>query len=333
MSAERKLAIERLLASEGVSRLQASAVDSAVRRLDEHAEYVKARGVWDDIGDLNADPAYAALLGRPTIRERLVSALDVLVPRRERIYTRLVPVGAVAAVAVLLLLVLPSVAVKHFATQHAELRQIALDDGSIVALGPKSKLDVAFTEGRRNVTMAPGEAFFSVSHDPNRPFVIAVGNTQITVVGTKFNVKYDASGVRVSVVEGVVRVTPPKLALSETPPTLSVPAGKEAIIGAEMGAPVVASLGRTRPDNWRTGQLDYNDLPLGEIVSDLNRYIAGEVQLESPRLAGVRLTASLPEDQAMQFIESLPSLLPVSIERHNDRIIVRERSAAQRAAQ
>jgi transmembrane sensor len=315
--AERMRAVERVLAGEGVDRLVQPVPEPAFRRLADHAEYLQAQRAWDELGDLKSDPDYAALLGTPTFRERLV-ALGRL-PGALLAWPAYGKIGGAVAAAVVAVAVIagigPGAAPERFTTQFAETRQLALQDGTQLALGPKSAVEVTFSSQKREVTMAPGEAFFEVSHDPARPFVITAGDTEITVVGTRFDVKYDAGGVRVSVVEGLVQVRPPSAVPFLKAPPLAVSAGREANV-LRAGAPVVQAVQRgDRADAWRTGELNYADVPLGEIVSDLNRYLPGEIRVSSDALSKERLTASFRADQAAQFLDSLPGVLPLVVQR------------------
>ena len=50
-----------------------------------------------------------------------------------------------------------------------------------------------------------GEAFFDVTKDPNRPFVIQIDNNQVTVLGTSFNLK-NGEDFELALVEGKVEV-------------------------------------------------------------------------------------------------------------------------------
>jgi transmembrane sensor len=51
-----------------------------------------------------------------------------------------------------------------------------------------------------------GEAFFKVSADKSRPFIISINDVKVTVVGTAFNVKGDGKGTIVIVESGIVKV-------------------------------------------------------------------------------------------------------------------------------
>jgi len=66
--------------------------------------------------------------------------------------------------------------------------------------------------------MRKGEAFFSVAHDTSRPFFVTVGDVQVRVVGTKFDVKRGVDAVHIGVAEGVVEVRRPDGAAKEQEP-------------------------------------------------------------------------------------------------------------------
>lgn len=68
--------------------------------------------------------------------------------------------------------------------------KVILPDKSIVWLNARTTLKYAsaFNEKQRNVYI-DGEAFFDVTHDKNRPFIVQTSTINIKVYGTTFNVK------------------------------------------------------------------------------------------------------------------------------------------------
>ncbi len=67
---------------------------------------------------------------------------------------------------------------------------IFLKDGTAVELDADSKITYpsVFTGNRREVILT-GEAYFTVAHDPSRPFIVKAGPINIKVLGTEFNVR------------------------------------------------------------------------------------------------------------------------------------------------
>lgn len=314
MNQERKRAIERLLAAERINRIGPLHTDANADAATPE-EYAKAQQLWAELGSLRRDPDYSALLGRPTWRERLAVACELAASAVRGLSTgRMAGAAGLAAVVLLVTLALePGRRAESFATQHAEVRDLSFDDGTHIALGPMSKLQVAYGDDSREVSMDEGEAYFEVRRDKQRPFIITAGDTRIAVVGTAFNVKYTAYGVQVSVAEGLVRVTPHDGSLLRRSDALAIPAGTELFVSPSRQA-FVRPIDISTPGGWRSGQLDYSDAALADIIMDLNRYLPGGVSLDdSAAIASRRLTTSFRTDRSMQFLHSLPSILPVSV--------------------
>jgi transmembrane sensor len=87
---------------------------------------------------------------------------------------------------------------------------IKLEDGSEVKLNSESSIRFPekFTNGKREVFLE-GEAFFNVTPDPSRPFIVHTKSLQTRVLGTSFIVKEDVSNKEgtVAVLTGKVQVS------------------------------------------------------------------------------------------------------------------------------
>ena len=92
------------------------------------------------------------------------------------------------------------------AGQHVD---VTLPDGTQVCMNALSELryPAFFTNDERRVELK-GEAFFDVTHDENRPFVVETYACNVEVLGTKFDVeaRAEAEEFTASLVEGRVRV-------------------------------------------------------------------------------------------------------------------------------
>lgn len=86
-------------------------------------------------------------------------------------------------------------------------QKILLNDGSIVRLERKSKLTYAHTAGSKREVYLQGEAFFEVTKDPSKPFIVYTDDIVTKVLGTSFRIK-SQSGKKssVMVVSGKVSV-------------------------------------------------------------------------------------------------------------------------------
>ena len=83
---------------------------------------------------------------------------------------------------------------------------VTLPDGSTVHLDHHSQITVPsdFNEDERNIILI-GEAFFEVSPDKHRPFIIQCQDSKTTVLGTSFNIReLESKNVQIDVVTGKV---------------------------------------------------------------------------------------------------------------------------------
>jgi TolA-binding protein len=88
---------------------------------------------------------------------------------------------------------------------------VQLSDGSHVALAPRAQMRVRSNRPKVvELELEEGRARFDVVHDTTRTFAIRIGDAEVHVLGTRFDVqreeRTDGTFVRVSVTEGVVEV-------------------------------------------------------------------------------------------------------------------------------
>lgn len=84
--------------------------------------------------------------------------------------------------------------------------KIVLADGSRVWINSQSVLEfpARFTENERRVRLK-GEAYFDIIKDEHKPFIVEVGDKEVRVLGTQFNISdYEGSFVA-TLVSGKVR--------------------------------------------------------------------------------------------------------------------------------
>ena len=138
---------------------------------------------------------------------------------------------AAAAVVLGVRLLGPRTEVRSAATPAAQRQELALSDGSRVLLSARTDLVVELGRTARQVRLAAGEAFFDVSRDPARPFLVETPAGSIRVTGTHFDVRAEsASALVVTVAEGSVLVRP-AAAAGAAPSPVSLGSGDQLTTG------------------------------------------------------------------------------------------------------
>jgi transmembrane sensor len=96
---------------------------------------------------------------------------------------------------------------EQYITAAGQRSTVILRDGSSVELNSRTRVKVDFNETRRSVELIDGQALFHVAKNPHRPFIVRAGNREIVAIGTAFDVRVDATYLRVTLIEGKVAVS------------------------------------------------------------------------------------------------------------------------------
>jgi transmembrane sensor len=161
-------------------------------------------------------------------------------------------------------------------TRVGEQRLVVLKDGSRVRLNTNSRLIVRFRGDERRVVLARGEAFFEAAHDPSRPFVVEADGARVRAIGTKFDVRRDDGVVKVTLIEGRVRV-----AQADHPAaTVLSPNQELTVTAAGITAPRVTDADESA--GWRSGRLTFHGMALEDAIAEVNRYAVHKIELTAP---------------------------------------------------
>jgi transmembrane sensor len=200
-----------------------------------------------------------------------------------------------------------------YATHIGERRDVMLPDGSRVKLNTDTALDVAFSANQRLVHLRRGQAFFEVTKNPARPFVVQAANRRVRAVGTAFDVHIAPDRFQVVLAEGEVRIERDKLtATSATPPDVRLTAGQTllATLGA---AEEVLPVNVAKALRWRDGFVEFDDERFGAAVAEMNRYARQPVVIHDERVANLRISGVFGTDQPGRFLEVASELLPIDV--------------------
>ncbi|WP_447594864.1 FecR family protein [Aquipseudomonas campi] len=257
-------------------------------------EYARLQQLWQVTG-LLTEQRLRALSREPS-------------PRRWRPALLATAASAVLAIGLVYLLDPLAWRGETYATRAGEHRQVTLADGSQLELGGRTRLTVRLHDQRRDVTLQEGEALFSVSRDPQRPFVVQAGAGTITVTGTRFDVRHQAGVVRVAVESGSVLVHG-----SQNAATRPLTAGDGVRVNSAGVVSAIQPIDIAAATAWRQGRLVFNDTPLVDVVAEVSRYREKPL-LVAPAVAGLRFSSVFRANDTDALLSALPRVLPVRIE-------------------
>jgi transmembrane sensor len=192
---------------------------------------------------------------------------------------------------------------------------ISLPDGSVATLDTDSQIRVAYSDKERGVYLLKGQALFEVAHGKPVPFQVYAKGQRITAVGTVFNVRIEGDEVRVSMVEGTVKVRP------IPPPTgdgaapvreITLTAG-EAIVAAPAKPLIVTPVAVRDVAAWKGGELVFNDVPLSDAVAEINRYTTHPIAIADGAVGNYRVSGVFQSNDPEHFSQAMAEVFPIQV--------------------
>lgn len=214
----------------------------------------------------------------------------------------------------------PASAPVEIASDAKNILTDTLTDGSVVTLNRNSGITPAsgFNKKERRLKLR-GEAYFEVSSNPERPFVVEVQELEVKVVGTAFNVddQTDPNAVIVTVTHGKVLVKDAYGA------EILLVAGEQAVYNRE-----TRTLQRqTGPVNadvpvYKSRIFHFDATPLAQVVRQLNAAYGVDIRLENKVLENCMLTGDYENKPLARVLQLVSDAFSLQIERQPNDVYI-----------
>ena len=188
-------------------------------------------------------------------------------------------------------------------TEHQVVKD-TLPDGSMVTLNKRSLLSYPpkFRGNKREVVLK-GEGFFNVTPNKNKPFIIHAGETDITVVGTSFNVRNIEGNTEVVVETGIVRVT-------KDGQTIELHPGERTTVNAKSKTPVKEEVTDKLYNYYRTKEFVCDDTPLWKLVDVINEAYDANIQIKREELKQYKINTPFINQSLDQVLNVILETFP-----------------------
>ncbi|WP_276480795.1 FecR family protein [Paraflavitalea pollutisoli] len=227
--------------------------------------------------------------------------------------------------------------------------RMLLPDGTQVFLNAGSRLtyNSHFNTLLREVNLE-GEAFFEVTHDAQRPFIVHTSGIDIKVLGTAFNVKSYAADatIETTLLRGSIEVvrkndpTAPKVILRPheklvfnkeeppevvspdvySPPTTDSPDNQPGIS--------ILTLPANKPDSviketsWLYNKLNFDGDSFEELAIKLERWYDVHITIRSEKLKDMHLKGSFGTESLPKALEYLQLIVPFTYKMEGKEVII-----------
>ena len=215
------------------------------------------------------------------------------------------------------------------ATRKGSKSKIILPDSSVVWLNADSRLVYPGDfHGKTREVQLTGEAFFEVTKDPHRPFIIHTNTVDVKVLGTVFNVRSypEETTTETSLITGEVEVT----VLNQDKKVILKP-NEKLIVPNKIDTTNYGSVSQRRKEgravnqplltvdkihfkeedslytetSWVDNKLDFDGEPLNRLTSKIERWYNVEIVINNEKLKSTRFTAMFDNESLKEVMEAL----------------------------
>ena len=209
--------------------------------------------------------------------------------------------------------------VKNLKSTTDQLVKIdTLSDGSVITLNKNSVLEYPsrFQNKQRLVVLAKGEAFFNVTPDRNKPFLIKSGKMLIRVVGTSFNVKLRNGNVEVIVETGKVQVSKGESHIYLKPGEKITVSKNSAALEKEITPDLLYNY-------YRTKTFVADDTPLWRMVQVLNEAYDTKIVIHNPAIKNLPLNTTFKNESLDEILTVISRTFKITVEKKQDQILLK----------
>lgn len=207
------------------------------------------------------------------------------------------------------------------------VRHVLLPDGSSVVLRKNSQLRYAnvFRGNKRDVYLS-GEAFFEVTKDAKRPFLVYANGLVTKVLGTSFNVRAHQKAEQVIVVVRTGKVA----VFAQTDVRAEALENNRELTGLVLMPNQQATFERTDARLTRTEvaapveqpSFTYNATPIAEVFASLEKAYGITIAFDRDIMAHCSLSATLGDEPLQKKVQWICSILEATYQVKGEQIII-----------
>ncbi len=229
--------------------------------------------------------------------------------------------------AIFLLAILSSYAIYYFIingkkTYYAEdsNMEFVLPDGSQITLNAGSELSfMKQFNGDKRIVKLTGEAFFEVTPDPQKPFIVDLGTSSVSVLGTSFNIQAypEFNSIEVVVASGKV-----KFVTLKSKDEVILNPGEKGDFNKKTGQLSKNVNADVNFLSWKTRSIQFDGATILEIVKTIQSVYHTKINIDPGVAQDCQVTASFSNQTLDAVLNVLQETLDLTLETNNGIITI-----------
>jgi len=188
--------------------------------------------------------------------------------------------------------------------------KLILSDNTVVWLNAGSRLVYpTFFNGKTREVLLFGEAFFEVSKNAEKPFIVKTSDIEIKVLGTQFNVSAYAEDKVIQTVlkEGSVAIRQNNATFFDS--EILLKPNQMASFSKSSNETKLTDVDASYYTLWTKGLLSFDDVDFNRILKKVERFYNISVGFSEPTLGSIRISGKLDlkrnKDEVLEYLEKV----------------------------
>lgn len=193
-------------------------------------------------------------------------------------------------------------------TQGIPVRYVLPDSTQVfLAAGSTLKYPEGLA-GKERIVLLQGEAFFDVTPNKDKPFIIRTGEVETRVLGTSFKVSaFDGHPLEVAVATGKVGVS--RTTGTERQELASLTPGRKVSWNRQTDEVTESDVEVAELVQWKAGDLIFNEQPMEEVAAILARRFGAGFRFADQASRHVRVSGTFTPDESVESVVDMLSFV------------------------
>ncbi|MEM6342258.1 MAG: FecR domain-containing protein [Bacteroidota bacterium] len=195
----------------------------------------------------------------------------------------------------------------QLSTAYGQTQEVSLQDGTVVTVNGNSNIRYApnWEEKEEREIWLEGEAFFHVTKQNGKAFIVHTTEGDIQVLGTQFNVARRESHFSVTLMEGKVA-----LKRAQQAPIAMKPGEQVFLAGGHIERKLVDL---ETIAAWRFDKMVFKNTPIATIIEQLENDFGWKVEVKDPSILRRKVKAEIPRNSPELLLEALSAIYNLEI--------------------
>jgi len=193
-----------------------------------------------------------------------------------------------------------------------------LPDNSKITLNVNTEIKFSKNFDKNRTLILNGDAYFQVTHNPQKPFIVQSGENCVEVIGTEFYVNTNNNSFQVFVNKGVVKVYYKK----QQNDSIILRAGQNTIINQTTSTFPKSTTNNFNHLAWKTGKIEFNNTTLYQISKTLENTFNVKIEISNESLNNLTMTVSFENQPIESILKVIEATLNIKTTKQGNKIII-----------